>query len=169
MGSALLRLVAPMVPPYGRRGARPKGRTWSQPAALPGYGVRRWGPGPRFARLTPVRYLAVTEDDTFSAPFMDSLASDDVSEEAQLAVEEARRRLSEVPAEIVVANHAMGLFELAAIHLSHVPPRLSDASLSIDALAALVERLGPRLGEHHETLAAALSNIRLVYVQRADQ
>jgi hypothetical protein len=29
----------------------------------------------------------------------------------------AGRRLTEVPAEIVVTNHVMGLYELAAIHL----------------------------------------------------
>src|SRR3954447_25759626 len=43
----------------------------------------------------------------------------DVSEaEMRAELDEARRRLAEVPAAQVVANHAMGLFELAAIHLS---------------------------------------------------
>jgi hypothetical protein len=49
---------------------------------------------------------------------------DEGTAEALEAVAEARRRLAEVPASIVVANHAMGLFELAAIHLSVEPVRL---------------------------------------------
>ena len=80
---------------------------------------------------------------------------------------EARRRLAEVPAAIVVANHAMGLFELAAIHLSAEPVRLADAQVAIDALGLLVDGLGERLGEHHDTLVAALGNIRLVFVQKS--
>jgi hypothetical protein len=92
---------------------------------------------------------------------------DDETAEALEAVAEARQRLAEVPASVVVTNHAMGLFELAAIHLSSEPARLEDAQLAIDALGLLVDNLGERLGEHHETLAAALSNIRLVYVQRS--
>lgn len=91
---------------------------------------------------------------------------DDQAAEALEAVAEARQRLAEVPAEIVVTNHAMGLFELAAIHLSGEPVRLDDASLAIDALGLLVDNLGERLGEHYETLADALANIRLVYVQK---
>lgn len=91
----------------------------------------------------------------------------DESADTLEAVAEARRRISEVPASVVVTNHAMGLFELAAIHLSDEPPRLDDARLAIDALGHLVEGLGDRLGEHHDTLAAALSNIRLVFVQRS--
>ena len=38
--------------------------------------------------------------------------------DAEQAIEDARRRLAEVPAEVVVTNHVMGLYELAAIHLS---------------------------------------------------
>jgi hypothetical protein len=90
----------------------------------------------------------------------------DQTAEALEAVAEARQRLAEVPASVVVSNHAMGLFELAAIHLSAEPPKLSDAQIAIDALGLLIDGLGERLGEHHDTLAAALGNIRLVYVQK---
>ena len=51
------------------------------------------------------------------------------------------------PAEVVVANHAYGLFELAAIHLSQQPPDLDQARLAVDALAAVVGGLAGRLGE----------------------
>jgi len=97
----------------------------------------------------------------------DSFGDDDSTalSEAQSALEDARRRIAEAPAQVVVVNHLMGLYELAAIHLSSVPPKLDDASLAIDALSALVERLGDRLGDHTETMRDALSNIQMVFVQ----
>ncbi len=97
-----------------------------------------------------------------------ALDDDDVAEaEAAMAAEldAARRRLADVPAEQVVANHAMGLFELAAIHLGAGPDHLADAALAIDALGALVEGLADRLGEAEPTLRDALSQIRLAFVQ----
>jgi hypothetical protein len=92
---------------------------------------------------------------------------DDDELEAQVRAEfaEARRRLAEVPAEQVVANHAMGLFELAAIHLSVTPPHLEQSRLAIDALGMLVEGLGDRLGDNAGVLRDALAQIRLAYVQ----
>lgn len=86
-------------------------------------------------------------------------------DDAQRAIADARDRLAEVPVEVVVSNHVMGLYELAAIHLTAEPPRLHEAALAIDAVGCLVEGLGPRLGEDSDTLAAALSNIRLAFVQ----
>ncbi len=85
--------------------------------------------------------------------------------DAQEALEAARRRIAEAPAQVVVVNHLMGLYELAAIHLSSVPPKLDDASLAIDALAALVDKLGDRLGDDITTMRDALANIQMVYVQ----
>ena len=95
--------------------------------------------------------------------------SDDhtIPDDLQAALAESRERLAEVPAEVVVANHAMGLYELAAIHLTATPPRLSEAALAIDAVACLVDGLGPRIGEAHETLATALATIRMAYVDLA--
>jgi hypothetical protein len=104
----------------------------------------------------------VTSDDTAH------LSPDDVSpdiEGAQAALAEARERLGEVPAAVVVTNHVMGLYELAAIHLSAQPARLVDAVLAIDAMACLVEGLGDRLGEESAFLRDALANIRLAFVQ----
>jgi hypothetical protein len=88
-----------------------------------------------------------------------------VEAEMQAELDEARRRLAEVPAAQVVANHAMGLFELAAIHLSHRPPQLGEASVAIDAMAALVESLGDRLGPNASVLRDALAQIRMAFVQ----
>lgn len=80
-------------------------------------------------------------------------------------IDEARARVAEVPAEVVVINHAMGLYELAAIHLSAAPPDLTAAALAIDAFACLVEGLGDRLGTDVATLRDALAQIRMAFVQ----
>ena len=42
---------------------------------------------------------------------------------------------------------------------------MHEAALAIDAVGCLVEGLGERLGADAETLANALSNIRLAFVQ----
>lgn len=104
-------------------------------------------------------------DETPLPPSSSEVDEDTALSEAQRALDDARRRIGEVPAHVVVLNHAMGLYELAAIHLSAQPPRLPDASLAIDALAALVESLGDRLGEEAPTMRDALTNIRMVFVQ----
>jgi hypothetical protein len=96
------------------------------------------------------------------------VSSDDtesVVEDAQNALSDARARLAELPAQTVVVNHVMGLYELAAIHLGAAPPRLTEAALAIDAVGCLVEGLGERLGPDAPTLDNALSNIRLAFVQ----
>ncbi len=50
---------------------------------------------------------------------------------------QVREQLASVPAAVVVANHAMGLYELAAIHLRQQPPNLAEAKVAIDAFGAL--------------------------------
>ena len=72
---------------------------------------------------------------------------------------------SAIPAHVVVANHAMGLYELAAIHLTRSDPNLAEAVIAIDALGAVVEGLEGRLGEAEATLRDALANIRVAFVQ----
>ena len=56
-------------------------------------------------------------------------------------VEAMRTELANSPVEIVVANHCYGLFELAAVYLSQLPPLLDQARLAIDALGCLVDGL----------------------------
>lgn len=89
----------------------------------------------------------------------------DMIQEAERAMADARARLSEVPAEVVITNHVMGLYELGAIHLSATPPDLAQAALAIDAVACLVEGLDDRLGPEAATMRDALANIRLAFVQ----
>ena len=72
--------------------------------------------------------------------------------------------LAQTPASVVVANHAVGLFQLAAIHLNQRPPHLEDGRLAIDAMAALVDGLKGRLGEEEEALVEALAQVRMAFV-----
>lgn len=97
---------------------------------------------------------------------MTSLTGDGEDEAALAAhLEELRHQLLSTPVEVVVANHAYGLFELAAIHLSQRPADLVQGRLAIDALGILVEGLAGRLGEAEPSLIDALAQIRLAYVQ----
>jgi len=77
----------------------------------------------------------------------------------------AREQLAGTPASVVVANHAIGLFQLAALHLDREPPNLEDARLAIDAFAALVDGLAGRLGEEEPALRDGLAQLRLAYVE----
>ncbi len=78
---------------------------------------------------------------------------------------EVQRELLSVPASVVVANHCIGLFQLAALHLEQRPPNLDQSKLAIDAMAAIVEGLGSRLGDDAQSLRDALASIQLGFVQ----
>jgi len=92
-----------------------------------------------------------------------------VEAELRAELDDARRRLADVPAAQVVANHAMGLFELGAIHLSRQPPDLAEASVAIDAMAAVVDVVGDRLGPNAGVLRDALAQIQMAFVQVRNQ
>lgn len=89
----------------------------------------------------------------------------------------ARAELASVPVADIVANHAVGLWQLAVLHLTPdpgpdgvpPPPRLDEAGLAIDAFAALVEGLGARLSPNDEALLDALTQLRLAFVQVSDR
>jgi hypothetical protein len=83
--------------------------------------------------------------------------------EAELA--EVQRQLAETPARVVITNHCVGLFNLAALHLNQAEPNFVESQLAIDALAAVVDALGDRLGDDAPVLADALAQIRLAFVQ----
>lgn len=105
------------------------------------------------------------------APSFDDLSPEEQAQAEAMAAElaEARARLMETPASLVVANHAMGLYELAAIHLSNDVPNIDEAKTAIDAMGAIVDALPGRLGEHEETLKAARSQIQLAFVEISQQ
>ena len=98
--------------------------------------------------------------------------SEEEQEQAKALAEEmnaVREQLAAAPAEIVIANHLMGLYELAAIHLSQQPPKMEEASLAIDAMSAVLDSLEGRLGEAEGTLKDALHQIRLAFVQLGNE
>ncbi|HMS48741.1 hypothetical protein [Candidatus Neomicrothrix sp.] len=102
---------------------------------------------------------------------LDSLSPEERAQAEAAVVEMAatRARLAETPAAEVIANHLMGFYELGAIHLSRQPPAFEDAALAIDALRAVLERVGDRLGEAGAVLNQAQTQIQMAFVQVKDQ
>ena len=150
-----------------------------EPASLNLVTRTQWNwPGggcPHFASIVLGR-VAHVSDETSDTNFGKGVAAErdgdgldpetaDTLAEAERAMQETRERLAETPAEVIVTNHVMGLYELAAIHLSASPPDLHQSALAIDAVACLVDGLGERLGDDHATMQDALNNIRLAFVQ----
>ena len=86
-------------------------------------------------------------------------------EAMQAQMQQVQEQLLAAPAALVVVNHAMGLYELAALHLMQPDPKLAEASLAIDALAAVVEGLQGRLGEEERTVREALAQLRAAYLE----
>src|SRR5579863_1893025 len=86
-------------------------------------------------------------------------------EPSEAELDALRKQLAATPAAVVVTNHCLGLWELAALHLSLQPPQLDQAAVAIDALGGVVERLEGRLGEDEATLREALAQLRLAFVQ----
>jgi Domain of unknown function (DUF1844) len=121
------------------------------------------------------------------------LSPDLSPEEAAAAREqlrELREQLANTPVADIIANHVIGLWELAVLHLttgapSQAPapaggeaaasaapdegrtPDLEEARLAIDAIGAIVEGLGARLGDNAEPLRDALAQLRLAFVERS--
>lgn len=84
-------------------------------------------------------------------------------------VAEAKDRIAGTPAADVIANHLMGLYELAAIHLQQEPPHFADAALAIDALRAVLNQLGSRLGDNEAVLQDGLSQLQMAFVELKDR
>ena len=76
-----------------------------------------------------------------------------------------QEEVASAPAAVVVANHAVGLFQLAAIHLNRRPPNLAEGRLAIDAMGALVEGMAGRLGDEEQALRDGLGQLRMAFVQ----
>jgi hypothetical protein len=94
------------------------------------------------------------------------------------ALRELHARLSSTPVEDVVANHVFGLWQLALVYLGVATPpdeqgrqpmpNLPAAALVIDAVAALLDGVGGRLGEHESQLRDTLTQTQMIYVQLAE-
>ena len=86
-------------------------------------------------------------------------------EELQAELRAMQEQMLRTPAAIVVANHCIGLIELAALHLGQNPPHLADAQVAIDALAGILDAVGPRLGDNGPALQQALTQMRMAFVE----
>ena len=86
-------------------------------------------------------------------------------EELQAELRAMQEQMLRTPAAIVVANHCIGLIELAALHLGQNPPHLADAQVAIDALAGILDAVGSRLGDNGPALQQALTQMRMAYVE----
>lgn len=89
-------------------------------------------------------------------------------EEAAAEIAQIKEQLAAAPPELVVANHVMGLYELAAIHLNRETPDLDAARLAIDALAGVLDACKGRLGEAEPTLSGARQQLQMTFVQVAN-
>lgn len=104
---------------------------------------------------------------TSAAPDDRELSPDEQAQldEMQKEMAVVREQLLAAPAAVVIANHAMGVYELAAIHLTAPSPKLAEASLAIDALSALIDNLRGRLGDAEPTLTDALAQLKAAYLE----
>jgi hypothetical protein len=81
-------------------------------------------------------------------------------------------RLAATPVELIVAQFAVQLQEIAVLHLGIAgerPESLGQAALAIDALGAIVEGLGDRLAPNADPLRQVLAQLRLAYVEVTEQ
>lgn len=90
---------------------------------------------------------------------------DEMDDEMRAQIMAMQQQMLQTPAAIVVANHCIGLIELAALHLGQNPPNLADAQVSIDALAGVIDAVGSRLGENGPPLRQALNQMRMAYIE----
>jgi hypothetical protein len=124
--------------------------TTPSPAGDPAGAAGPGGPGPEAA-----------------GPNLEDLSPEQRAQVEEMArqMEVARARMLQTPAGVVVGQQAAQFLDLAGIYLSEEPPRLGEARLAIDALAAVVEGLGSRLGEIEQPLRQALNQVQLAFVQ----
>ncbi len=77
-------------------------------------------------------------------------------------------RLAETPVEAIVTQFAVELQEIAVLHLglsAERPESLAQAAMAVDAMGALVDALGDRLGPNADPLRQAVAALRLGYVE----
>lgn len=153
---------APRPAPSARAGSVAAMSLWTPGGEVP---VERSKPGqPASGGPGPV--------DDGAAGYVGGPSLDDLSPEERAQAEEMIRQMAEVqrqlagtPAAQLVANHAMGLYEVAAIKLSQEPPMLAEAKVAIDALVAIMDAVGDRLGEDNAPLQQAMSQLQLAFVE----
>jgi hypothetical protein len=127
--------------------------------------VDRPGPAPGDA-TSPPPGTATTPPEP-GPTSLDDLSPEQRAEAEEFArqVDSARQQVLDAPAGSVIGQQALQFYELAALHLSQPQPKLDDARVAIDALAAVVNGLGSRLGEAEQPLRQALNQIQLAFVE----
>jgi hypothetical protein len=100
-------------------------------------------------------------------PSMEDLTPEQRAQVEEMArqMDAARERMLRLPVGTVVGQQALQFYELSAIYLSQEPPRLDDARVAVDALAAVVDKLGDRLGDAEQPLRQAVHQIQLAFVE----
>jgi hypothetical protein len=157
-----LLFVTPHWRHHGKRGAKLLG-TWrtlvarwtltlpTSLAELPNYVSRTSDtPGPRLAAFTRRYVISVTDETEQPLDESDEIAY-----------------LRSTPVETVLGNHFFVLLQLAALQLTTIPANLPGAQLVIDAVAAMLQAGGDRLGEHVELYRNALAEVQQLYVRAA--
>ena len=115
---------------------------------------------------TPSGERPIPRDEPAPAPAPPGPGADDLDDEQfQAELKALQEQMLRTPAAVVVANHCIGLIELAALHLGQDPPNLADAQVAIDALAGILDAVGPRLGENGPALTQALTQMRMAFVE----
>ena len=100
-------------------------------------------------------------------PSLDDLSPEERAQAEAMIQEMAQvqQQIAATPAAQLVANHAMGFYELAAIKLSQDPPLFAEAQLAIDALSAVLDSVGARLGDDLAPLRQGLQQLQMAFVQ----
>jgi hypothetical protein len=100
-------------------------------------------------------------------PDLDDLSPEERAQaEAMIAqMADVQAKILSAPAAQFVVNHVVGLYELAAIHLNQADPDLDAARLAIDAMVAVLDATGDRLGEDGVALREALTQLQMAFVQ----
>src|SRR5688500_1361226 len=129
--ASMRRKRAPATARFDRPDARSRGRVGAEAplrfqlwGSGHGRGTPRHNPSPRPMSLwTPSgehRPQPAADDEAPGDAATEELSPDEQAQLEAMRAEmaEVRKQLLDTPAEVVVANHAMGIYELAAIHLT---------------------------------------------------
>jgi hypothetical protein len=100
-------------------------------------------------------------------PSLEDLSPEERAQAEAMVAEmaEVQRQILAAPAEQLVANHVVGLYELAAIHLGQPEPDLAATRLAIDAMTAVLLATEGRLGPDEGSLRQALTQLQMAFVQ----
>ena len=63
----------------------------------------------------------------------------------------------------------MGIYELGAIHLGENPPNFAEATIAIEALRAVLDRLSGKFADAEPVLRQALTQLQQVFVELKEQ